>query len=78
MDNTLEQRVVGVVASVLQIDTDQVDLDTGIGSTPNWDSLGHLSIVSGIQDEFGIEMSVDDVIDCECVEDFVEVVKRSL
>lgn len=30
---------------------------------PAWDSVGHMQLVAALEDEFGIEMDVDDIID---------------
>ena len=30
---------------------------------PDWDSVGHMSLISILEDEFKIEMDIDDIID---------------
>ena len=30
---------------------------------PDWDSVGHMSLMSILEDEFKIEMDIDDIID---------------
>jgi acyl carrier protein len=30
---------------------------------PDWDSVGHMSLMSSLEDEFKIEMDIDDIID---------------
>jgi acyl carrier protein len=30
---------------------------------PNWDSVGHMALMAGLEDAFGIEMDIDDIID---------------
>lgn len=32
-------------------------------SIPEWDSIGHMNLVSTIEDEFSIEMDIDDITD---------------
>lgn len=33
-----------------------------------WDSVGHMTLVAAIEDEFGIEMDTDDIIDMSSFE----------
>ncbi|QFT32799.1 hypothetical protein FIV00_20075 [Labrenzia sp. THAF82] len=30
---------------------------------PEWDSIGHMNLVAALEDEFGIEMEIDDITD---------------
>jgi acyl carrier protein len=35
---------------------------------PEWDSVGHMGLVAALEDEFGIELDVDDIIDMSSYE----------
>ena len=37
-------------------------------SIPEWDSVGHMSLVASLEDEFNIEMEMDDIIDLSSYE----------
>lgn len=30
---------------------------------PEWDSIGHMNLVAALEEEFGIEMEIDDITD---------------
>lgn len=36
--------------------------DLVYNTIPAWDSIGHMSMIAGIEDEFGITMETDDII----------------
>lgn len=74
---SVSTRVLACAARVFRVDVGELDLESGIGDLEQWDSLGHLSLVAAIQDEFAVELSVDDVIDCEKLSDFVTVLESS-
>lgn len=76
MSTDLENRVIRIVASAIQIDPGTLNSDSSLGNVPGWDSLGHLSVISAIEADFGIELSVDDVIECESIADFVDVISE--
>lgn len=41
-----------------------------------WDSVGHMTLVAAIEDEFGIEMDTDDIIDMSSFEKAQEIVAK--
>lgn len=41
-----------------------------------WDSVGHMTLVAAIEDEFGIEMDTDDIIDMSSFEKAKEIVVK--
>lgn len=42
-----------------------------------WDSVGHMSLVAAIEDEFGIRLETDQVIDLNSFQAAVELVKEA-
>ncbi len=41
-----------------------------------WDSVGHMTLVAAIEDEFGIEMDTDDIIDMSSFDKAKEIVSK--
>ena len=50
-----------IVADVLGTDQCQLDAEVGTGSDTNWDSLAHLSIVTAVEERFGIKFDMDEI-----------------
>ena len=42
---------------------DAVDENLEYNSIPEWDSVGHMSMVAGLEDAFDIMLEMDDIID---------------
>lgn len=40
---------------------------------PGWDSLGHLRLVTALQEQFGVEFEVSEVMDMDSVEKIVGI-----
>lgn len=51
--------------SFIDIFSVQVEMlhDLKYQDVPDWDSVGHMSLMSILEDEFKIEMDIDDIID---------------
>lgn len=41
-----------------------------------WDSVGHMTLVAAIEDEFGISMDTDDIIDMSSFEKAQEILAK--
>lgn len=43
---------------------------------PEWDSIGHMTLISGLEEGFGISMDTDDIIDFSSFEKGKELLKK--
>jgi len=43
---------------------------------PEWDSVGHMSLVAALEDEFEIELEMDDIIDLSSFEVAIQTLKK--
>lgn len=58
---TLHDKVCSIVAAVLKIDSECIDLDSGLGETPNWDSLNHTNLVLQLEESFDVGFDFDEL-----------------
>lgn len=63
----MHDRVLEIIARALEISPSAVADDMEFNTTPNWDSLTHMSLMLSIEEQFGIVISDDDVIDLTTV-----------
>lgn len=45
------------------LDESKLNKDLVYESIPEWDSVGHMGMIAGLEDAFEIEMDTDDIID---------------
>lgn len=43
---------------------------------PTWDSVGHMSLIAVIEDDFDIMLDTDDIIDFSSYEKGIEILKK--
>jgi acyl carrier protein len=55
-----------------------ITLDTVPGDIPAWDSMGHVSLASGLEQEFNVNLDVDDLMAMENVREIVRVLNEKL
>ena len=45
-------------------------------SVPEWDSVGHMNLISSLEDAFDIMMDTDDIIDLNSFEKGIEILQE--
>jgi len=61
-------------------DTDPqlVSMRTNASDIPGWDSMGHLSLASNLEETFGINLDVDELMEMESVREIVRIIEAKL
>ena len=59
----MEERIRQLFATMLQVDSDAIDDSTTPERLENWDSMQHLILVSGFEEEFGVDVDPEEAID---------------
>jgi acyl carrier protein len=60
------------------IDPKLVSIETSANDIPGWDSVGHLSLASNLEQVFGINLDVDELIEMENVREIVRIVSSKI
>ena len=74
----MQQKIIEIIARVLEVDLDEVTLDTEIGELPEWDSMHHIHIISELENEFGCKLPEEELMDLEDVSDIVSLIKEKV
>ena len=74
---TLE-KVIEIVASTCEVDKSEVTGDSTVGDFPAWDSMGHLSILTNVEEAFDICFEPEEMMELEDVNDIVKAVEEKL
>ena len=61
MNNSIEERIKNVMASVFDVAIDKIRNDSSPDTIHSWDSLKHMNLIIGLEEEFDIELD-DSVI----------------
>ena len=72
-----KDKLIKLVADLFECDVAELNGDVGPGEIEGWDSLGHVSLMSEIQDKFGQHIAVEDAIEVESIDDIVELLDAS-
>jgi acyl carrier protein len=71
-------KVQDAFGAAFDIDPRVVSIDTTAENIPAWDSVGHLSLASNLEEVFGISLDVDDLMEMENVRAIVRIIAAKL
>lgn len=71
----IKEKVIEIIASVLEVQPSEITLESTVGDFPTWDSLGQLNILQGVQDEFNVEFEPEEMMDIEDVNDIIKAIE---
>jgi acyl carrier protein len=77
MENVLT-KVQDVFHEAFGIDAQLISLETTPNEVPAWDSVGHLDLASRLEQAFGINLDVDDLMEMENVREIIRIVNSKL
>ena len=65
-----------VFIEVFSVSKDQLNGDLKYNSIQEWDSVGHMGMIAGLEDTFDIVMDMDDIIDFSSYEVGKNILKK--
>jgi len=65
-----------LVADVLDVDEDEITSELSPDNTEYWDSMNHLRLVTALEEEFDIKLSMDEVQSIEKVGDIYTIIGK--
>ena len=67
-----------VFENSLEIDADSLDLNSEFEEVPGWDSLGHIKIISEIENRLDLEFEIDEIVGQDTILKLIDMVKAKI
>lgn len=74
MDNKEKYRSIFIES--LAIDRSKFNDNIKYNEIPEWDSIGHMTLMSGLEDGFNISIETDDIVDFSSFKKGVEILEK--
>jgi len=58
-----EQKLKKIMADLFEIKEDEITDESSINNIEKWDSLKHINLIISIEEQFGIIISADDIVE---------------
>ena len=73
--NNLEKYKKAFIGS-LNVSEKEFNENLKYNEIPEWDSIGHMSLISALEDEFAITIETDDIVDYSSFKKGIEILKK--
>ena len=60
----------------LSVDANKVNDDLKYNDIPEWDSIGHMTLMSALEEGFNISIDTDDIIDFSSFKKGIQILKK--
>ena len=74
MDNKEKYR--SIFIETLAIDRSKFNDNIKYNEIPEWDSIGHMTLMSGLEDGFNISIETDDIVDFSSFKKGMEILEK--
>jgi acyl carrier protein len=71
-----EQKALAWIANIFEEPVENIRPDVYRGDIPGWDSLGILALMAGLDEEFDIRLSEQEIPALQTVQDILAILKR--
>lgn len=76
MDTKKDRRFIDVVIAVFGLDENGEIENLEYQGIKQWDSLGHMALMAALEDEFAVELEIDDIVDFSSVQVGREILSK--
>lgn len=72
----MEEKVISIIAKVLNVPNSNITPDTEIGEPDEWDSLHNLTIFTELEKTFNVKITQEMMMDLEDVSDIINLLEE--
>lgn len=76
MSEVTKQQVYKLIAETLNVSIEVINDELAVGDIAEWDSLGHMQIITALETQMGIVLDIEETLEIEDVEDILDAVKN--
>lgn len=74
MSDTIVSKLISVAADFLKVDSSRLELDSGPGDLPSWDSFAQVGLISEVETKFDVAFDVEEITMFETLRDIHDAI----
>jgi acyl carrier protein len=72
------QKINQIVLKVFNLKSEQLTDDLSIDKVESWDSLTHMDLITSLEEEFGFELSMDEIMQMTNISSIHKIIQEKL
>ena len=73
---TTKEKYSEIFKTALNIESDKLSEKLKYNEIEEWDSIGHMSLMSALEEEYKISLETDDIVDFSSYKKGIEILKK--
>lgn len=70
----IDKRLAEIFRDILDLGSKQLSEDLSRATVENWDSLNQLRLVTAVEEEYGVGLTMDEVVSIASIADFQRII----
>ena len=71
-----KQKYQDIFVKSLSLEKNKFNENIKYNEVPEWDSIGHMTLMSGLEERFKISMETDDIVDFSSYKKGIDILKK--
>jgi len=71
-----KEKYISIFIEALAIEKTKFNEGIEYNEIPEWDSIGHMTLMTGLEEGFGISIETDDIVDFSSFKKGIEILKK--
>jgi len=72
----MEEKLKKIMAETFKLDENAINEETKMSKVESWDSLSHLQLIAALEEAFGMEIDMDDMLAMTGYKEILEILKK--
>ena len=72
----MEEKLKKIMAETFKLDENAINEETKMSKVESWDSLSHLQLIAALEEAFGMEIDMDDMLAMTGYKKILEILKK--
>jgi acyl carrier protein len=74
----MDSKLRGILANTLDIEPEELDDNASQKNMSEWDSFAHMAIVSALEEEFKIDLTLEEIMEMHSLQKIKQVLVKKL
>ena len=76
MSSSNETKYINCYIEAFEVEANKINEDLAYQTIPEWDSIGHMTLMSDLEEGFNISIDTDDIIDFSSFKKGIQILKK--
>lgn len=72
----MREKIIDVLSQELSLNRGEITVDLRYNSVPEWDSVAHMTLISALEEKFGVMFENEDIVEMTTISAIERIVSK--